>query len=85
VGTAANVTAGPAGEIGELGLSPADVSMWAADRGLDRSYDELRSVLQEQLNRAVENFHSIAAALRQTADTYEREDLGAAQNLKQTY
>ncbi|SDC27401.1 hypothetical protein [Actinokineospora iranica] len=83
--TAGNTTSAPAGVIAELALGGADMSMWAVDCGLDRTYDELRTTLQTQLSRAAENFHAIAATLRQTAETYEREEQANAQNLKQTY
>jgi len=83
--TAGNMTSGPAGVVAELALSGADMSMWAVDCGLDRTYDELRTALRAQLGKAAENFHAVAAILRDTADTYEREEQANAHNLKQTY
>jgi hypothetical protein len=65
---------GPLNAIGALGLTRLDVSMWAADRGLDRTYENARSALSERLMQAAENFHRIGQALSDAADTYQREE-----------
>lgn len=60
--------------IADLHLTPADVSVWAADAGLDQKCNEVCVKLEEVLTQAGENFFHLAGALRDSADTYQRED-----------
>ncbi|WP_424185828.1 hypothetical protein ACOBQX_28790 [Actinokineospora sp. G85] len=80
--TAGNTASGPAGAVGALGLTGADVSFWAANAGLDRTYDTLRTAVRNQLSQAAANFHTMASTLRDTADTYEREELKTAESFR---
>jgi hypothetical protein len=63
---------GPRQAIGSLGLSDSDVSMWGVDQGIDRTYANSQSALQNMLQQAAQNFHALAAALRHAADLYDQ-------------
>lgn len=76
---------GPIAAISGLTLTGADFSMWAVDRGLDRTYDEARSALDTQLRQAAENFRKIAETLAQAADTYQREEEANLHTFNSTY
>jgi hypothetical protein len=76
---------GPGSAVGGLALTPADISVYAADQGLDRTYHEACTKLGEVLKQASENFRNIAGALRESADTYQREDEQGMHRLKGIY
>ncbi|MFJ8966943.1 hypothetical protein ACIRG5_46880 [Lentzea sp. NPDC102401] len=64
----------PQSAIGGLTLTGHDVSMWAVDRGLDRTYENGRVVLEDLLRQAMTAFSGLGDSLRAAADTYEREE-----------
>ena len=72
--TAAERLDSPRSAVAGLTLTGADVSMWAVDRGLDRTYEQARAALDDMLSQASRAFHDLSAALRAAADTYEREE-----------
>lgn len=71
---AADDVQGPRSSIGGLTLTGHDVSMWAVDRGLDRTYENGRVVLEDLLRQAATVFAGLGDSLRAAADTYEREE-----------
>jgi hypothetical protein len=71
---AADNVQGPLSAIGGLTLTGHDLSMWAVDRGLDRTYENGRVVLEDLLRQAMTAFHGLGDSLRAAADTYEREE-----------
>lgn len=75
----------PRSAAGDLHLTPADVSVFAADQGLDHTYDDACTKLQQVLAQASENFLNIAHALRESADTYQREDEQGLHRFKGIY
>jgi hypothetical protein len=72
--TAAQDLNGPVTALGGLTLTGADVSMWAVDRGLDRTYDQARTTVMDLLGQAAENFTNVGNAVLAAADTYQREE-----------
>ncbi len=72
--TAADTVQGPRKAIGGLALTGDDMSMWAVDRGLDRTYENARTVLEDLLRQAMTAFHGLGDGLRAAADTYERQE-----------
>ncbi|MBB5960384.1 hypothetical protein FHS29_007007 [Saccharothrix tamanrassetensis] len=72
--TAADSLEAPRDEVTELPLSGAEMSMWAADLGLDRTYNEARAKVETVLSQAVAGFRELAVGLRAAADTYQREE-----------
>ena len=83
--TASQGVSKPGSTVGELTLTGADVSMWAVDAGVDKTYDEARSAVQNLLTQAGENFHNIASALLSAADTYQREEEANQHKIEGTY
>ncbi|HEX2297184.1 MAG TPA: hypothetical protein VHH34_01475 [Pseudonocardiaceae bacterium] len=83
--TAADDLQGPISAVGGVTVTAADVSMWAADRGLDATYESARSQLQNLLQQGAENFRAIAGALRDSATTYQREDEAGRHTFESTY
>ncbi len=71
---AADRVDGPRTAIDGLTLTGADLSMWAVDLGLDRTYDNARRTLESMLAQASDAFRTLGTSLRAAADTYERED-----------
>ncbi|WP_121005398.1 hypothetical protein [Saccharothrix australiensis] len=71
---AAEKVEAPRRAIGDLHLTGADLSMWAVDRNLDRTYENGRVVLEDLLGRAVEAFTGLGDSLRAAAETYQREE-----------
>ena len=82
---AADGTEGQTSALGGVTLTPEDVSMWAADAGLDQTYDKARTQVQTLLQQGADNFRAIAEALRASADTYEREDEAGRHTFDSTY
>lgn len=72
--TAAQDLNGPVNALGGLTLTGADVSKWAVERGLDRTYDQARTTVIDMLGQATENFTNLGNALLAAADTYQREE-----------
>jgi hypothetical protein len=72
--TAAGNLTGPMNALAGLTLTGADVSMWAVDRGLDRTYDQARTAVIDLLRQGAENFTNLGNALAAAADTYQREE-----------
>ncbi|MEU4741550.1 hypothetical protein AB0G02_13950 [Actinosynnema sp. NPDC023658] len=72
--TAADGLDGPRSTIGGLTLTGADLSLWAVDRGLDRTYDSARLALEDMLAQATQAFRGLGDALHAAADTYEAEE-----------
>ncbi|SES11584.1 hypothetical protein [Lentzea albida] len=72
--TAADNVQAPQRALGELTLTGHDVSMWAVDRGLDRTYENGRVVLEDLLRQAVTAFNGLGDSLLAAADTYAREE-----------
>jgi hypothetical protein len=71
---AADSLAPPKAAIGELGLSANDVMSYAAARGLDRQYNYTRSVMQDMIDQAGNNFRKLSTALRDAAQLYEQNE-----------
>lgn len=71
---AADEVAAPYSVIGGLGLSDVEMSYWASSRGLDRTYNDARTALEDMLRQATEAFRSLGESLVNAADTYQRED-----------
>ncbi|GLY53689.1 hypothetical protein [Lentzea sp. NBRC 102530] len=71
---AADNVEGPQSAIAGLTLTGHDVSMWAVDRGLDRTCENGRVVLEDLLRQAMSAFNGLGDSLRAAADTYEREE-----------
>ncbi|MGH4013094.1 MAG: hypothetical protein ACRDSL_04025 [Pseudonocardiaceae bacterium] len=82
---AADEMQGPASAVGGVTVTAADVSMWAADRGLDATYEAARSQVLELLQQGAENFRAIAGTLRASADTYQHEDEAGRHTFESTY
>jgi hypothetical protein len=72
--TASDNLDGPRSTISGLVLTGADVSMWAVDLGLDRTYNDARLALEDMLTQATEAFRSLSETLNAAADTYEAEE-----------
>ncbi|USX48466.1 hypothetical protein [Lentzea sp. HUAS12] len=71
---AADNVQAPQSAIGGLTLTGHDVSMWAVDRGLDRTYENGRVVLEDMLRQAITAFNGLGDSLLAAADTYAREE-----------
>ncbi|KAA2261488.1 hypothetical protein F0L68_17070 [Solihabitans fulvus] len=71
---AADLTGGPRTTIGSLHLTPDDVSKWAADHGLDATYNDARTKLEDIIKQAADNLHAVGTALRASADVYQRDE-----------
>lgn len=76
---------GPTAALSGVTLTAADVSKWAADAGLDHTYEQARAQLETLLQQGAENFQAIAGALRASADTYQREDEAGRHTFESTY
>ncbi|MFI9011838.1 hypothetical protein ACIGNX_31830 [Actinosynnema sp. NPDC053489] len=72
--TAADNLDGPRSALGRLALTGADVSMWAVDRGLDRTYNDARDTLEDMLAQATQAFRTLGESLHAAANTYEAEE-----------
>ncbi|MCC8249685.1 hypothetical protein [Saccharothrix luteola] len=72
--TASDNLDGPRSTIGGLVLTGADVSLWAVDRGLDRTYNDARLALEDMLTQATQAFRSLSETLNAAANTYEAEE-----------
>lgn len=83
--TAADGMQGPASSLGGVTLTAADVSKWAADAGLDQTYEQVRTQVETLLQQGAENFRAIAGTLRASADTYQREDEAGRHTFESTY
>jgi hypothetical protein len=71
---------GPRNAAGSLGLSAADVSMYGSDAGIDTTYQDAQTTLENMLGQASQNFHKLATTLRNAATLYEQQEaVGAAQ------
>lgn len=65
---------GPRSAIGGLVLTDTDVSQWAADRGLHRTYNDARLALEDMLAQATRAFRGLGESLHAAANTYESEE-----------
>ena len=83
--TAAEDTQGPVSATGGVTVTAADVSMWAADRGLDATYESARTQVEKLLRQGADNFRNIANVLRASADTYQREEEANLHTFDSTY
>ena len=72
--TASDNLDGPRSALGGLALTGADVSMWAVDRGLDRTYNDARDTLEDMLAQATQAFRTLSESLHAAANTYEAEE-----------
>jgi hypothetical protein len=64
----------PRSAIGGLVVADTDMSKWAADRGLHRTYDNARLALEDMLAQAIQAFRSLGESLHAAANTYESEE-----------
>ncbi|MER5267187.1 hypothetical protein ABTZ99_34355 [Actinosynnema sp. NPDC002837] len=64
----------PRSTIGDLVITDAEMSEWAADRGLDRVYNDARLALEDMLTQAIEAFRGLGASLHAAANTYQSEE-----------
>lgn len=72
--TASDNLKAPRSAIGGLVVTGDEFSMWAEERGIDRTYEDARTALEDMLGQAMTAFASMGASLRAAADTYEREE-----------
>ena len=72
--TAADNVEAPKAAIGGLALSGAEMSMYAVDLGLDRTYNDARARMIDMLGQGQQNFRNLSQALIAAADTYQREE-----------
>jgi|GEM_PF-3832492 len=75
----------PISAIGGLALSGAEMSRYAVDAGLDRTYNDARTRLMDMLSRARQNFTNLSQALDAAADTYQREEQANLHLIEGTY
>jgi hypothetical protein len=73
---------GPKQAIGGLGLTPSDVMMYGVDKGIDKTYASAQNALASMLGQAIENFHSLAGALRHAADMYDETEAAHQQRIQ---
>jgi hypothetical protein len=71
----------PRNTVGALGVTPADVSMYGVDAGIDRTYRDAQAALGSMLSQAAENFHNLGNALRQAATLYEQQEAQHSQRV----
>jgi hypothetical protein len=64
----------PRSAIGGLVVTDTDMSEWAADRGLHRTYNDARLALEDILAKAAEAFRGLGESLHAAANTYESEE-----------
>ena len=64
----------PRSAIGDFVITDSEMSEWAADRGLDRIYNDARLALEDMLTQAVEAFRGLGESLHAAANTYESEE-----------
>jgi hypothetical protein len=83
--TASGDLRGPVDAIGSLQIDPAAFSMWAIDHGVDKTYDEARTALQNMLNQAAEYFQEISTDLNEAANQYEKDDQQGAHGINNSY
>ncbi|MDT8909569.1 hypothetical protein [Amycolatopsis sp. PS_44_ISF1] len=79
---AAESLSAPHQAIGALGLTPADVSMYGVDRGIDKIYANAQNTVLDLLRQAADNFHSLADALNNAATMYEENEADFQQRIK---
>ena len=65
---------GPCSAIGGLVISDTDMSKWASDRGLHRTYNNARLALEDMLAQATQAFRGLGESLHAAANTYESEE-----------
>ena len=82
---AASSLDGPNTAIGGLALSGMEMSMYAVDAGLDRTYNNARNRLTEMLGQAEQNFTNLSKALLAAAETYEYEEEANMHLMEGTY
>lgn len=83
--TAASSLDEPKAAVGGLALSGAEMSMYAVDLGLDRTYNDARTRMIDMLGQGQENFTNLSQALRAAADTYQREEEANRHLIEGTY
>ncbi|TDD51973.1 type VII secretion target [Saccharopolyspora elongata] len=83
--TAAGDLDGPLSTIGTLQIDPGSFSMWAVDRGVDKTYDEARSALEDMLKQAADYFREISSDLTEAAAQYERDDEQGKHGIQNAY
>jgi hypothetical protein len=64
----------PRSALGGLVITDTEMSQWAADRGLHRTYNNARLALEDMLAQAVEAFRGLGESLHAAANTYESEE-----------
>lgn len=72
--TAAQGLSEPLGALGALDVELADVSIFAQWAGLDRSFNEATSALEEVIKKASEHFRKISSDLNEAASQYQADD-----------
>jgi len=83
--TAAGNVDEPKATIGSLALSGAEMSMYAVDLGLDRTYNNARTQMIDMLGQGQQNFTNLSRALNAAADTYQREEEANLHLIEGTY
>lgn len=71
---AAALLDGPATAAAELALTPAQLSVWAVEAGLDGAYQQAQQGIGGLLAQAQLVFAELSASLAAAADTYQQED-----------
>ncbi|UOX86427.1 hypothetical protein MUY14_32400 [Amycolatopsis sp. FBCC-B4732] len=69
------------GIVAPLELTPKDVMSYAAARGFDRRYNDMRAKLDRLLAQGSANFRGIAGSLLEGAEIYEQAEAGHAGRL----
>ncbi|MGP4019341.1 hypothetical protein [Saccharopolyspora sp. 5N708] len=82
---AADNLSAPLNALGSLDISAKDVSMWAADRGLDTTFNDARAAIETMIRQAAEYFREIGADLRGAADQYQRDDEQGLHEIQNAY
>ncbi len=81
---AAEDLAGPTAAIGPLGLNGSpDVMMYGADIGIDTTYNESRSAIEDLLAKAAQYFQELADTLVSVAANYEMQEAEGASDFRE--
>lgn len=64
----------PLGALGSLDVELADVSIFAQWAGLDQSFNDATSAMEEVIKKAAEYFRKIGSDLNEAAKEYQADD-----------
>lgn len=72
--SAAQGLSGPLNAVGSLDVDLADVSIFAQWAGLDQSFNDATSAMEEVIAKAAEYFRKIGSDLNEAAKEYQTDD-----------